>query len=103
MKIRRKSSQSSFFVNLSSTIKSTVEGLESSYFPVRRVGPGYFGKISPKVMKISVHVKITQMAYNGPASMWSLAMCAGLKRLFMLAIVMLRFYYFFLQAQFHLV
>jgi hypothetical protein len=65
MKIRRKSSQSSFFVNLSSTIKSTVEGLESSYFPVRRVGPGYFGKISPKVMKISVHVKITQMAYNG--------------------------------------
>jgi hypothetical protein len=61
--------QSSVFVNPSRTIKSAVEGLESSYFPVRRVGPGYFGKISPKVMKISVHVKITQMAYNGSASM----------------------------------
>jgi hypothetical protein len=27
------------------------------------------------------------MVANGPASMWSLAKCAGLKRLFMLAIV----------------
>jgi hypothetical protein len=51
MKIRRKSSQSSFFVNPSRTIKSAVECLESSCFPVRRFGSGYFGKISPKVMK----------------------------------------------------
>jgi hypothetical protein len=28
------------------------------------------------------------MAYNGSASMWSFGQCAGLKRLFMLAIVM---------------
>jgi hypothetical protein len=54
-----------FFVNPSRTIKSAVECLESSYFPVRRLVLGIFGKISPKVMKISVHVKITQMAYNG--------------------------------------
>jgi hypothetical protein len=27
------------------------------------------------------------MAYNGPASMWGLGLCDGLKRLFMLAIV----------------
>jgi hypothetical protein len=44
-------------------------------------------------MKISVHVKITQMAYNGPASMCSLAKCAGLKRLWMLAIVGACFYF----------
>jgi hypothetical protein len=51
MKIRRKSSQSSFFVNPCRTIKSAVECLESSYFPVRRFGSGYFGKISPTFMK----------------------------------------------------
>jgi hypothetical protein len=51
MKIRRKSSQSSFFVNPSRTIKSAVESLESSYFPVRRFGSGSFGKISPTFMK----------------------------------------------------
>jgi hypothetical protein len=51
MKIRRKSSQSSFFVNPSRTIKSAVECLESSYFPVRRFGSGSFGKISPMFMK----------------------------------------------------
>jgi hypothetical protein len=51
MKIRRKSSQSSFFVNPSRTIKSADECLESSYFSVRRFGSGSFGKISPTFMK----------------------------------------------------
>jgi hypothetical protein len=36
----------------------------------------------------------THMAANVPASMWSLASCAGLKRLFMLAIVIAFFYSF---------
>ena len=35
-----------------------------------------------------------EIAPNGSASMWSLASCDGLKRLFMLAIVMPRFYLF---------
>jgi hypothetical protein len=43
--------QSSVFVNPSRTIKSAVESLESSYFPVRRFGSGSFGKISPTFMK----------------------------------------------------
>jgi hypothetical protein len=47
-------------------------------------------------MKISVHVKITQMAYNGLASMWGLGLCDGLKRPCMLAIVGASFYFLIL-------
>jgi hypothetical protein len=39
------------------------------------------------------HDFIFLIACNGPASMWNLALCAGLKRLFMLAIVVARFYF----------
>jgi hypothetical protein len=66
MKIRRKSSQSSFFVNPYRTIKSAVECLESSRFLVRRLGSGYFGKISPTFMKSWCSCQNNQMAYNGP-------------------------------------
>jgi hypothetical protein len=62
--------KSSVFVNPSRTIKSAVECLESSYFPVRRFGSGYLGKISPTFMKSWCSCQNNQMAYNGPASMW---------------------------------